>query len=498
MSLRRWSSFASLSAVLLAPAAASASPLFELTGASSGNGGLNARVAGTGAASTYFNPALLANTEQGFELSLLILSDHIGITVDGRASGDVPDAVGSRDQVNGAGAPISNLTVPTRWLQRGCPPDECKGGGFAARPRQAAGSSGNTRAYQVLGLVNHVVKDKLVIGFHAIVPLGSFTTASAFYNDEREQFFTNSLHPELYSDRLTATSLAFGLGGKLLDNLSVGLAFTLNLRNEAAAPTYVRDANNYDSLLLATDVKVHASVSPHFGAAWSPLDWLHLAGTVHSEQKFQIDTTFSALLPSGIETKTSRHEVHDFVPWTFGFGGGVDVHKTTSDTVELVTHGTYALWSYYLDRHGDSPGSYGNYLMWKNTLSGAVGARWDHEGTRTFFDISWVPSPVPLQIGRSNYVDNDRAGFSTGIDHKFQLFGLNLRAGIMGQAHVLFRRYQQKYDYLLQDELPDDARSQNGQPVPGRAGLQTNNPGWPGFASQGVVLGSSATIALLY
>src|SRR6185503_16853521 len=75
----------------------------------------------------------------------------------------------------------------------------------------------------------------------ARIPLGEFTTARGFYNDEREQFFTNSLHPELYSDRLTATSLAFGAGVGILENLSVGLSFTLNLTNTAQSKTYVRD-----------------------------------------------------------------------------------------------------------------------------------------------------------------------------------------------------------------------------------------------------------------
>ena len=161
-------------------------------------------------------------------------------------------------------------------------------------------------------------------------------------------------------------------------------------------------------------------------------------------------------------------------------------------------HGAYALWSYYLDRHGESPGTYGRYLMWHNTISGAVGGRWDHGPLRSFLDVNYVPTPVPAQVGRSNYVDSDRAGLSAGADYKFALFGLNLRAGLMGQVHVLFRRAQQKADYLVQDEVPDDATTQAGAPLAGRRGLQTNNPGGPGFSSHGAVFGGSASLALLY
>jgi len=50
---------------------------------------------------------------------------------------------------------------------------------------------------------------------------------------------------------------------------------------------------------------------------------------------------------------------------------------------------------------------------------------------------------------------------------------------------------------LVKDELPDDAQV-GGDPVATAQGLQTNNPGWPGFASRGWVLGGtvSLTVAL--
>ncbi len=477
---------------------AAASPLFELAGGTSSGGGLAPRVTGAGAPSTYFNPALLPHAKQGFELGVLVLSDHIGITVDGRGRGDVPDIVGDRELVDQNGSPISNQTVPTRWLVRGCPADECKGGGFGARPRQAAGSSGNTRAYQIIGLVNKIAGERVVLGFYALVPLGTFTTANSFYNDEREQFFSNSLHPELYSDRMTATSVSFGGASKLSRTLSVGLSFTLNLRNSAAAGTYVRDANDYNQLLLSTQVDVDASVSPHLGVNWRPSDVLSLSATVHSKQQLSIDTTFSALLPSGLESKTTRRAVHDFVPWTFGAGGELELSRGANSRLTGVVSASYALWSYYLDRHGESPATYGSYLKWKNTASGAVGARYERGATRLLADLSYVPTPVPPQTGRSNYVDNDRAGVALGVDHSFEFIGLRLRAGVMGQVQTLFKRDQKKVDGQIQDELPDDARTRTGAPVAGRAGLQTNNPGWPGFSSQGTIIGGAFTLGILY
>src|SRR5262245_3100719 len=71
---------------IAAPAAGSASPLFELVGDAHGRGGLTARISSDGAAATYFTPALLADATPGLDLGVVMLGDEIGITVDGRAS----------------------------------------------------------------------------------------------------------------------------------------------------------------------------------------------------------------------------------------------------------------------------------------------------------------------------------------------------------------------------------------------------------------------------
>jgi long-chain fatty acid transport protein len=490
----RLSSAAVVFAALLLPAAASASPLFELAGASTGTGGYNARVTGAGAASTYFNPALLARATQGFDVGLLVLSDQISMTLDGRRSGNVPLTVGDRGIFDKNGNPISNATVPTDWLEHGC--KTCGSPPFAARPRQADGSSGNTNAYAVLGLVNRLFKDRLVLGFYALIPVGDFTTAHSFYNDEREQFFSNSLHPEMYSDRLTATSLSFGAGSKILDQLSVGVSFTLNLTNSAEASTYVRDPIDYNKLLISNDIHVRAAVSPHFGIAYDPLAWLHLAGTVHSDQRFTINTGIKASLPAGNESTTTRNEVHSFLPWTFGVGGSVDLNRGAPQEFSIAGNLRYALWSDYLDRHGESPGAEGPDFAFKNVFAGTLGVRHHAGQIDTFLDVNYQPTPVPPQTGRSNYVDNDRIGALIGGQYQFWLGELPLKVGVQLQAQRLLARHQTKNDSLIVDELPDDAVDSHGTAVPGRAGLQTNNPGWPGFASEGWILGGAVSASL--
>jgi long-chain fatty acid transport protein len=112
-----------------------------------------------------------------------------------------------------------------------------------------------------------------------------------------------------------------------------------------------------------------------------------------------------------------------------------------------------------------------------------------------------VPTAVPLQTGRTNYVDNDRIGAAAGVDYAFRLWGVPFRAGARAQLHVLRSRYQAKLEptnpQRVRDEFPDDAVDTRGNPIADAAGLQTNNPGWPGFSSSGFLVGGGLSLALL-
>jgi len=483
----------------LASASVSASPLFELAGGMNGTAGFNGRSTGAGPASTYFNPALLPSSAQEFSVGVFVLSDQISMTLDGRPGGDVPLSVGDRTFLDpNTLTPISNDTVPTSWLQNGCGPPDCSAGGFAPRPRQSMGSSGNTRGYASIGLVSRLIDPWLVVGVSAFVPLQQFTEMHSFYNDEREALFTNSLHPEMYSDRLTSTSLAFGAGSQLTKQLSVGMSFTLSLTNVVNTQTYVRDPADYGKLQLNNGVGVETAVAPHFGALYTPVKRLRIAGTFHTEQKLSLTTAIRATLPDGSESSTTLREVHHFVPWILGVSSSVDVYEAEKTTVTLAGTLAYEAWSNYIDRHGEKPGDVDPRYAWSDTITAALGVRLNQGPLRTFLDFNLRPSPVPAQTGRSNYVDNDRVGMTLGGDFDFRLGGLHFRPGASVSGYALFRRYQAKNDSLIRDELPDDTVDRNLDPVPAARGLQTNNPGWPGFASEGWIGSANVWLTLIY
>ncbi|MFT3927972.1 MAG: hypothetical protein QM778_35920 [Myxococcales bacterium] len=494
-------------ATSLAPSRVEASPLFELVGSTFGSGGFNGRSYGPSSASTYFNPAFLPRAKAGLEVGFFLLNDAISITLDGRShANDVPISAVDRFGTD-------NPSVPTDWLNHGCSPEtgSCATN-LAPHPRQSEGSSGNIKLYQTIGLVSHIWPKYLSLGLYAMVPYGPFTQAHSYFVDEREQFYTNSLHPEFYGDRLTPVSLAFGAGSQVLDWMSVGLSFTLSLSNTADATAYVGNSAKIDETLqLSTKVDVSASVSPHLAVLLEPIEPLDISLTLHSPQKMVIDTAFSTYLPNGDLQRAERPATHAWLPWIFGVGAAVDLFQNGRNLLAATGTLTFERWSQYLNRQTERPLK--NYEF-SDIVTGALGVRYTRDEVLTaFFDTNYRPSPVPLQTGRTNYVDNDRVGFNVGTnyDFRFEPRKVVVRVGGAFQAHFLLERHQSKFDptsprfagkkysQLVADEWPDNTVDiSTGQIIQEAQGLQTNNPGWPGFSSKGTIVGGTVSVSLLY
>jgi long-chain fatty acid transport protein len=483
-----------------------ASPPFELIGGALGDGGLNARTTGAGAASAYFNPALLARAAASVEVGGFVLNDVIDVTLYARtADYDVPELALSQFQ--------GQLpSIPTAWLQEGC--DPMAGGRCASRltphPRQAAGSSGKTRGYQLFGLVAKLHERYLTLGVYAMLPFGSLLSGRSFFPDEREQYFSNSLHPELYSDRLGALALGVGAGSQLLDWLAVGVGASLNLTNDVEAATFVGNSSRIaDTLQLGTQIEAKPGVSPYLGALLTPLEGLQLSLTAHAPKQMAVDMDLSTFLPNGDLQKATRKVLLGYMPWIFGLGGQYDFLRQTH-RLGVVAALTYQLWSGYLNRQGDRPQQ---GYEWADTLQLTAGVRHAYRSRlSSFVDVSYTPTPVPPQTGRTNYVDNDRLGFSAGVSYKFPLWssGLALRVGAQAQLHLLLERAQLKldptsaefsgrrYSQLVIDEWKDGARNNRGEVISQASGLQTNNPGWPGFSSIGSIWAGGLNVAVLF
>jgi hypothetical protein len=128
----------------------------------------------------------------------------------------------------------------------------------------------------------------------------------------------------------------------------------------------------------------------------------------------------------------------------------------------------------------------------------ALGGVLQGDRNRVGLDVVFTPSPVPEQTGRSNYVDNDRVGTALGWSYGFSMASARFRVGLNGQLQWLLPRSVTKSERAVNpvvDEFPTSVDLQ-GNPLPSSNGLQTNNPGYPGFSSRGVLLAASATLGV--
>jgi long-chain fatty acid transport protein len=472
-----------------------------MVGGFGGQGALQARHAGPSAASAYFNPALLVDAPAGLTAGALILNTEVGISVDPRTpEAAVPDGL-ANGVYHADGSRLSAFPIATDLLQNG-KPAEGRTPALPARPRQRAGSGHQTNTYEAVGLVLKLFEDRLALGMYAMLPNVNFTQFNTFFANEKEQAFSNSLHPELYGDRLKAVSLAVSGGVRLTDTFSVGMGITMGLRAIAKAAAFVDDAGNLTDLDLNIDAVAKVELIPQFGLSWRPIKRLHLTGTLHAPQKLDIKAGFKFLIATGNEQGSGLGFTYDFMPWQAGLGAGVDLIQEKDLVVTATASMLYGRWSQYINRQSYRPeGAY----EWNDTISAAGGLRMEKGSFGVALDGQYKPTPVPLQTGRYNYVDNDRVGLALAIHYGFEFMKQNMKLGLMLQGHRLIERHQTKLPVptsadgvnrtpqLVTDEVPDDATS-GGQPLAGREGLQTNNPGWPGFSSVGWV--SSAGLYL--
>jgi hypothetical protein len=495
----------SLTLLIASPRSAHGSPVFDLTGDSGSAGGLQARSLAGGSGAAYFNPALLVDAPAEATAGFMLLSQQLSITLDGRPGTQFAVLEGLENAAHADGMRFENYPLATNTLQRGRTASSRRSA-LVARPRQAAGSGDGEVTYEVVGLVVKLFKQRVALGLHTLIPNGQFTKMRAFFNDEREQYFSNSLHPELYSDRMRSLSLALGLGVKLTQRLSLGIGATLSLKANVVAPTYVVDASRLNQILIDMNANVNVGVTPHFGLSYQPIDRLRLTLTAHAPQQVELGTAFTFLLATGVEQSSGVTFVLDYKPWQFGLGAAFDLVQNPDQTLSVAGTLVYSTWSSYIDRHGAKPTP---AYEWSDTLSPTLGLRYRIGSLQSWLDAAYTPTPVPLQTGRSNYVDNDRLSGAFGSEYRFLIWGTNVRVGANAQVHHLLLRHQTKLETptqpdgkvispeLVRDEVPDDARI-SGEPVNGAAGLQTNNPGWPGFSSAGWILGGTLYFAVAF
>jgi long-chain fatty acid transport protein len=471
---------ASLAAMAVMAGSAVAGSALETIGATTGGNQLTARLFSHSSAATYFNPSLLPEAQPKIEVGVFGLAFQGKIRLKARPAGvDVPESIYTTDDPL---RPLATDKLPY--------------------PRSDTDADNNI-VYAAIGLVRPLAGKALVFGFHALLPIHSFLDQNAFFADEREQYFSNQLHYELLGDRLDASSITFALGSQLNDWISIGAGIDIAILTESRTAVYVPDASDESRAVLSPNIHTNSKFKPY------------IAATVHPSGRSTVIATLHA------PTSNDMHGINDIRFWNYTYPTG----QNSVQQVYTISQGTEPLrfalgasyggqrlpdgrapweigvqiiaerWSKYHDRHGASP-----LDPWSNTISYTVGGGLLWRNRHITADLGYVPSPVPDQTGRTNYVDNSRMVASAGIEGPVKFLGRDLEAGISLFCAWLIPRDVTKDPnaaHPVLDEFPDNAIDlRTGQPVSDAAGLQTNNPGYPGWKSSGYMIGAGATFRI--
>ncbi len=273
------------------------------------------------------------------------------------------------------------------------------------------------------------------------------------------------------------------------------------------------DKANQSFQLINANIEVVGAIIPHFGFVAYPWKGLYISGTTHLDSASGTVTLENHTQISGMygeETSEGQNEydkkamissfksVYGFLPMRFSTGMGY-LFEHNGYKFGPVVNANLSLWSYYINRHGEKPAD-----AWKNSFSFSTGFHMRSDARQVGFDFAYVPSPVPEQTGRENYIDNDRMSWALGWTEFFKIGKMVFAGGLNFQIQWMMERTtwkdlnRKEQDGGLIDEFPDTTLDANGDPFVTAKGLQTNNPGFPGFKSGGVILGSGISFTLLY
>jgi len=515
-----------------------ASPSRELIGSSDGTNPFSGRALPNGTATAYFNPALLLEVKNSVSLSFTYLYQGLDISLFDRPEGS--DILGDMNANSGFGSGIYTARVVREGLpQRSLP---FKAQPTAMLPERGSDSPIAHGFFTTVGAAGALIEKWLALGFHMIMPLNELQGQRSFFVDEREANFSNSLHFELYGDRLQGFSITFGLGGRLYwEWLTAGVGVSLVTDTSISAKAYIPDAARSEKDVLATS-SIALRPMPHVALAARPWENLLVTATLHLSSNDTIDSNIDMnfwRMQGTTERSVGESAfsiIHAYLPLTFSLAfafGRFDVGNGLGLTATCT--GSYERWSAYVNRQNARPQDnwywdydletiydagtpeevtvYGGFVKetipgfaWKDIIKGSAGVAMDYGANRWGLDIAFTPSPVPEQSGRTNYVDNHRLSFGGGFVRSWEIGGYIFDTGIGAQVHYLFDRAQRKREGVpatatnpktgtgksgtVVDEFPESVSDYDGSHLVESDGFQTNNPGYPGYRSGGVFVGA--------
>lgn len=434
------------------------------------------------------NPALLPEIDQQVYAGLTLTAPRLHTRLMDKPRGtDVPISIYDSDV--GTTSSIRDRALPTIEL--------------SSRRRDLAVNGLNTQVG--VGFVSGFGLDRFRLAVLAQAPLtgGGASSIQTHYDDEREAAFTNQVHFTRFGEWDRIFAFVAGAGYALTPRLSVGVAGELAAAATARLQAYIPDATVESYAQSNLGAQVNLRLRPVLGVRWRATDWLALGLVWRDESSFHVDGQSEVTLWNSHEASTDKtipkHSTLSFpivfgwVPMEVALGAGVDRGPLTVQAAA-----TWQRWSTFRDHHDQSPDTAAmlaspptsfdpSAYAFSDTIaiSGGATIRLGRAWAASLGG-AWYPSPVPPQTGRTNQADADLFAITTGLRHDFEIAGKRFTAAAGLQLWIMEERTTYKDPTRINDEFPDSARTlQGGHAMPEAQGLQTNNPGFPGYTAGG-------------
>ncbi len=375
------------------------------------------------------------------------------------------------------------------------------------RLNAAAGADDLENVYDfTLGAVGSFGLENLRVGVAVALPMNRLGRQASHFGDEREQFASYRLGFELLGERSQHQVILVGVGYRVLPWLSAGAAMSVMPRGTAVSSVYLADATQQKNVQIAVNNDQLGQAEPIFGITAQPTPRLRLGLSYRAANWFGLNLE-NRIQIKGFQGDASAFPVVQRVNMALNYSPAQLALGLAGQwqNLTLSIDAAYSRWSRYVDTQGHPVGEHSDTSAAGQGFSDVVSVRGGVEyqvgsDRKVRGGLAWEPSPVPAQVGRTNYVDNDRLVATAGASHNLDLLGKPVEVAWHVGVHHLSARDTNKAALAsyplcadgvteLCDELADDAKDPaTGLTTPAAAGLQTGNPGFPGWTSSGMIL----------
>ena len=363
---------------------------------------------------------------------------------------------------------------------------------------QEYGSSGGL----LLGGTIHPWQGKLALGAMVAMPFEGVARMDTVYHDEREQYFSNRLSFVRMGANARRESIGFGLAYKFKPWLAMGLGLMVLPEVKTVNRVYTPNAADPSTVYLNIDTKNSLREALVVGVMAKPHDSVTLGVALQDEIAFNLGGR------NDVQVRGTNDDevINQTLALTQGYHppratGGLGFEFSNDCVVDLEV--SWMGWSRFRGSH-DEQVAFNDVVEYR----GGVELPFAKESS-VRVGGGWKPSPVGVQDGRFNYVDNDRFVVAAGGGRQFELWGQRFQLDVAVQLHGLIsktvhKKIQGAYEdcaaggVSLCDEFPDPGAGVTDELRARSEGLQTGNPGFPGYSHGGYLIHAALELQWLY